>query len=371
MALAMAIATEAYVVLGDTVVIAAISVGLLIAAGASVWLHVLSGCRGPSTVDTACASPTIDFGVLITRLTLMEDQLRNLHHSFYDKTEVDKQMLMKAEAANTYTKEQMDGMMLLKANCADFYSATQIDQQLAMKVDVASTYFKEEIDAKMSVKADVTEMLSKVQIEHMDQMVKADAIYTKQQTDCLMQRIRDQLATSAYLNTHMAHGVPLGKVRIKSSTYKEYLYSKDCKGDGQRRYVHTLIGGSQPPKRGAGHWNIEWIGPSTFTIWNCEFKEYLYPKHDKNDGSRRMVHTYIGGTGPGNHNSWGNQNEWFIEITTAGHFIIMSKMFREFLYAEHGLNDGKRRFVHTWIPSRSIDDQCAWMIEPVKNDSVK
>jgi len=258
--------------------------------------------------------------------------------------------------------------MVLKVNIADIYSAVQIDKQLAMKVDIASLHRKEKIDAQI-LEPDVADstIRSKEHI-HTEIGIKVDDAYTKQQTHSLMQQFRDQPAIAGTLNTYTAHGVPLGKVRIKSSTYNEYLYSKNCRGDGERRHVHTLIGGREPYKQGASQWEIEWIGPATFHIRNCAFEEYLYPKNNENDGKHRMVHTRIGGELPQLSNSSGHQSEWLIEVTTAGRFLIMSKMFREFLYAEYDKNDGIRRFVHTWIPSRSFNDECEWLIEPVIDD---
>ena len=73
----------------------------------------------------------------------------------YNKTEMDTELALKANASDVYTKTATDGLLNAKANAADVYTKTETDNKLDGKADKATTlngygitdaYTKDEVD---------------------------------------------------------------------------------------------------------------------------------------------------------------------------------------------------------------------------------
>lgn len=93
--------------------------------------------------------------------------------NYYNKTEVDGKLDLKADASNVYTKSEADGKFLTehqsladyptietmntalsqKANVSDIYTQTEIDNKLAAKADASNVYTKSEIDTQSETTA--------------------------------------------------------------------------------------------------------------------------------------------------------------------------------------------------------------------------
>ena len=93
--------------------------------------------------------------------------------NYYNKTEVDGKLDLKANASNVYTKSEADGKFLTehqsladyptietmntalgqKANVSDIYTQTEIDNKLAAKADASNVYTKSEIDTQSETTA--------------------------------------------------------------------------------------------------------------------------------------------------------------------------------------------------------------------------
>lgn len=93
--------------------------------------------------------------------------------NYYNKTEVDGKLDLKADASNVYTKSEADGKFLTehqsladyptietmntalgqKANVSDIYTQTEIDNKLAAKADASNVYTKSEVDTQSETTA--------------------------------------------------------------------------------------------------------------------------------------------------------------------------------------------------------------------------
>lgn len=63
-------------------------------------------------------------------------------NNFYNKTEVDTKLGLKANLADVYTQTQIDGKLDLKANSEDVYTQTEVDNKLKLKADANNVYDK-------------------------------------------------------------------------------------------------------------------------------------------------------------------------------------------------------------------------------------
>ena len=66
--------------------------------------------------------------------------------NYYNKTEVDSNLLLKADKLTTYTKTEVDSNLLLKSDKLTTYTKTEVDSNLLLKSDKLTTYTKTEID---------------------------------------------------------------------------------------------------------------------------------------------------------------------------------------------------------------------------------
>ena len=108
----------------------------------------------------------------------------------YTKTEVNTLLNSKADASSVYTKSETNTLLSAKADSDDVYTKSQVETKLSAKADANSVYTKSETDTLLSAKADANGVYSKVEIDAMvDDLedaidLKADAadVYTKEQT---------------------------------------------------------------------------------------------------------------------------------------------------------------------------------------------
>ena len=109
----------------------------------------------------------------------------------YTKTEVNTLLNSKADASSVYTKSETNTLLSAKADASDVYTKSQVETKLAAKADADTVYTKSETDTLLSVKADANGVYSKVEVDAMvDDLedaidLKADTAttYTKTQVD--------------------------------------------------------------------------------------------------------------------------------------------------------------------------------------------
>ena len=77
---------------------------------------------------------------------------------YYDKTEVDDLLDLKADKSNTYTKTEVDNALNLKADKSTTYTKSQVDSALALKVDASSVYTKGQTDTLLNAKANTSDL---------------------------------------------------------------------------------------------------------------------------------------------------------------------------------------------------------------------
>ena len=109
----------------------------------------------------------------------------------YTKTEVNTLLNSKADASSVYTKSETNTLLSAKADADDVYTKSQVETKLSAKADANSVYTKSETDTLLSAKADANGVYNKVEVDAMvDDLedaidLKADqsTTYTKTQVD--------------------------------------------------------------------------------------------------------------------------------------------------------------------------------------------
>ena len=109
----------------------------------------------------------------------------------YTKTEVNTLLNSKADASSVYTKSETNTLLSTKADASDVYTKSQVETKLAAKADTDDVYTKSETDTLLSAKADANGVYNKVEVDAMvDDLedaidLKADAAttYTKTEVD--------------------------------------------------------------------------------------------------------------------------------------------------------------------------------------------
>ena len=76
----------------------------------------------------------------------------------YTKTEVDTALNLKADKSTTYTKTETNNLLAGKADASDTYSKAQVDSKLSLKADKATTYTKTETDTLLGYKANASQV---------------------------------------------------------------------------------------------------------------------------------------------------------------------------------------------------------------------
>lgn len=79
----------------------------------------------------------------------------------YTKAEADNLLAAKANAASVYTKTQVDGLVEPKAD------KTYVDEELAKKADASTTYSKTEVDGLVAPKANAADVYTKAEVDAM------------------------------------------------------------------------------------------------------------------------------------------------------------------------------------------------------------
>ena len=93
--------------------------------------------------------------------------------SVYTKSETNTLLSAKADADSVYSKAEVDGMVDdledaidLKADQSTTYTKTQVDTSLALKADAATTYTKTEVDTALALKANAADVYTKTEVDN-------------------------------------------------------------------------------------------------------------------------------------------------------------------------------------------------------------
>ncbi|MGI7717466.1 hypothetical protein ACNGMK_09500 [Campylobacter coli] len=77
---------------------------------------------------------------------------------------------------DTYTKQEIDSKLDLKADASGVYNKSEIDSKLDLKADASGVYNKSEIDSKLDLKADASGVYNKSEIDHKFENITIDDI---------------------------------------------------------------------------------------------------------------------------------------------------------------------------------------------------
>lgn len=81
--------------------------------------------------------------------------------NYYNKTEVDGKLALKADASNVYTKEDADGKFLTEHQSLDnYYTKDDLNAALGTKADKSDTYTKTQVDNALALKQDASTAFS-------------------------------------------------------------------------------------------------------------------------------------------------------------------------------------------------------------------
>lgn len=173
----------------------------------------------------------------------------------YTKTEVNTLLNSKADASSVYTKSETNTLLSAKADADDVYTKSQVETKLASKADADSVYTKSETDTLLSAKADANGVYNKVEVDAMvDDLedaidLKADqsTTYTKTQVDNALALKADAATTytKTEVDTALALKANAADVYTKSEVYnKTETYTQ--------AQVDALIAGIFPTKTATG-----------------------------------------------------------------------------------------------------------------------
>ena len=173
----------------------------------------------------------------------------------YTKTEVNTLLNSKADASSVYTKSETNTLLSAKADADDVYTKSQVETKLSAKADANSVYTKSETDTLLSAKADANGVYSKVEVDGIvDDLedaidLKADqsTTYTKTQVDNALALKADTATTytKTEVDTALALKANAADVYTKSEVYnKTETYTQD--------QVNALIAGILPTKTATG-----------------------------------------------------------------------------------------------------------------------
>ena len=85
--------------------------------------------------------------------------------NYYNKTETDDLLDLKADKSTTYTKTEVNTLLNSKADASSVYTKSQTDTLLSDKADKSDTYTKSQVDSKLSLKADKATTYTKTQVD--------------------------------------------------------------------------------------------------------------------------------------------------------------------------------------------------------------
>ena len=85
--------------------------------------------------------------------------------NYYNKSETDDLLDLKADKSTTYTKTEVNTLLNSKADASSVYTKSQTDTLLSDKADKSDTYTKSQVDSKLSLKADKATTYTKTQVD--------------------------------------------------------------------------------------------------------------------------------------------------------------------------------------------------------------
>ena len=116
----------------------------------------------------------------------------------YTKTEVNTLLNSKADASSVYTKSETNTLLSAKADADDVYTKSQVETKLSAKADANSVYTKSETDTLLSTKADVNGVYSKAEVDGIvDDIEDAIDLKADQSTTYTKTQVNNALALKA------------------------------------------------------------------------------------------------------------------------------------------------------------------------------
>lgn len=111
--------------------------------------------------------------------------------NYYNKSETDDLLDLKADKSTTYTKTEVNTLLNSKADASSVYTKSETNTLLSAKADASDVYTKSQVETKLAAKADADDVYNKVEVDAMvDDLedaidLKADAAttYTKTEVD--------------------------------------------------------------------------------------------------------------------------------------------------------------------------------------------
>lgn len=148
--------------------------------------------------------------------------------SIHDLTDQIEEITTEIVGENYYNKTETDDLLDLKADKNTTYTITEVNTLLNSKADVSSVYTKSETNTLLSAKADASDVYTKSQVEtKLEAKADADSVYTKSETDTLLSAKAD------------ANGV-YNKVEV-DAIVDDLEDSIDLKADQNTTYTKTEV----------------------------------------------------------------------------------------------------------------------------------
>ena len=116
--------------------------------------------------------------------------------NYYNKTETDDLLDLKADKSTTYTKTEVNTLLNSKADASSVYTKSETNTLLSAKADASDVYTKSQVETKLAVKADANTVYTKSQTDTLlsDKADKSDT-YTKSQVDSKLSLKADKATT--------------------------------------------------------------------------------------------------------------------------------------------------------------------------------
>ena len=122
--------------------------------------------------------------------------------NYYNKTETDDLLDLKADKSTTYTKTEVNTLLNSKADASSVYTKSETNTLLSAKADADDVYTKSQVETKLSAKADANSVYTKSETDTL-LSAKADAngVYNKAEVDAMVDDLEDAIDLKADQST--------------------------------------------------------------------------------------------------------------------------------------------------------------------------